>query len=214
MERYQRNIFNKWLEWYKPQTTRQIDDEAYYIIEPFIDYVCQEFPLADSIGFYYNVKVFNITLLNLVEEIIKRYSTSCLNSLFFLFFFFQLGVYEGSQSDQPRCGSSIALYSTHIRYAVFHSAVWGEDDENERDRSPDDLCWLYPGNRPSGRRCGCHHMAGDRYRYCGGRWLCAVQYFRDVCDPCGIWFSDHFLLYFPDGNGHYDIPGGTCCGGF
>ena len=56
MERYQRNIFNKWLEWYKPQTTRQIDDEAYYIIEPFIDYVCQEFPLADSIGFYYNVE--------------------------------------------------------------------------------------------------------------------------------------------------------------
>lgn len=56
MERYQRNIFNQWLEWYKPQTTRQIDEEAYYIIEPFIDYVCQEFPLADSIGFYYNVE--------------------------------------------------------------------------------------------------------------------------------------------------------------
>lgn len=56
MERYQRNIFNKWFEWYKPQTTRQIDEEAYYIIEPFIDYVCQEFPLADSIGFYYNVE--------------------------------------------------------------------------------------------------------------------------------------------------------------
>lgn len=57
MERYQRNIFNQWFKWFKSntKTTKQIDKLEYYIVEPFIEYVCEQFPLSDSIGFNYDV---------------------------------------------------------------------------------------------------------------------------------------------------------------